>query len=496
MAVLPRAPARGRKCEYFRGVNRSRSAPTSGPVDIHVTNTQARRTAPFPSRPPGPAPTSRSGAFRFPRRPSHPPHRMGLSRADRGHSSIRSRLHRPTAKTRPARPHQPQHRAPRPGRLRHAVEQERRTRCGSCRRRRGRSALLSRRPSAGEVAADGQGHCRIAPPDRLSKVPSVPLCRSLCMTVPGTTSTLSMAPAGPSAPPHADASSPYRGHSRTRPGSLRPFMRTAVGVWLTACALLAAPTTVRADAPQPIRHYVALGDSTAAGTGVPPLVDLGCLRSGNNYPHLVARSLQPAHFTDATCVSGRRSSLDSQLAALRPTTDLVTLTLGANDAHFFLPALTCGVVGILVKRGSPCRAVNSLLSAEPRPAKARPAVESAVDAIRRRAPQARIIVVGYLRVLPDDPTVCGGRSPYPLGDAVRFARLESLLNQSLHHAALSRHTGFADLAPSSLRHTACAPRTQRWTEPLVPNSPTVPFHPNLAGQRAIARQVTSELSEE
>ncbi|HEX8870214.1 MAG TPA: GDSL-type esterase/lipase family protein, partial [Lentzea sp.] len=116
-------------------------------------------------------------------------------------------------------------------------------------------------------------------------------------------------------------------------------MRIVAGLALVT-ALVAGTTT--AHAVESI-EYVALGDSAAAGPLIPHQdVELWCLRSDHNYPQVAAKFLG-ARLTDVTCSGAETDHLQGhqfgfvtpQLEALKPTTDLVSLTIGANDIGLF-----------------------------------------------------------------------------------------------------------------------------------------------------------------
>ena len=127
------------------------------------------------------------------------------------------------------------------------------------------------------------------------------------------------------------------------------------------------------------RHYVALGDSYAAmgsvlpgrWTGGPPQ----CIRTADSYPSVLAESLRPAEFVDATCAGAvtahlwgvRDGIVPPQFDALRPDTDLVTLSIGGNDVGFAEVVATCVLPAPLgaagpVTAGSVVQAGGELLS--------------------------------------------------------------------------------------------------------------------------------------
>src|SRR4051812_44232380 len=102
---------------------------------------------------------------------------------------------------------------------------------------------------------------------------------------------------------------------------------------------VATPAPARADEAV---HYVALGDSAAAGPLIPHRHGpVRCLRSDHNYPSWVARALHVADFTDVSCsgatianLTGPQGGLPPQADALSAETTLVTLTIGANSADW------------------------------------------------------------------------------------------------------------------------------------------------------------------
>jgi len=69
----------------------------------------------------------------------------------------------------------------------------------------------------------------------------------------------------------------------------------------------ATQTTAAAQAVASLEHYVALGDSYAAGPWIPVQRSdpIGCGRSTHNYPALVAEALGIADYTDVSCSGAR-----------------------------------------------------------------------------------------------------------------------------------------------------------------------------------------------
>src|SRR5215469_17260323 len=84
-------------------------------------------------------------------------------------------------------------------------------------------------------------------------------------------------------------------------------------------------------------NYVALGDSYSSGTGTDDYYNDGtsCDRSPEGYPALWAAAHSAASFDLAACSGAKTTDvLSGQLGGLSSATNLVTITIGGNDAGF------------------------------------------------------------------------------------------------------------------------------------------------------------------
>ena len=121
-------------------------------------------------------------------------------------------------------------------------------------------------------------------------------------------------------------------------------------------------------------NYVALGDSYSSGEGNPPFVLNGentdtkldqCHRSPDSYPALLSDdgTVVINSFTDRACSGATTTTLtfgnpenheDSQLNHISSTTNLITISIGGNDADFpgVLNNCVFGVHGITFFHGS------------------------------------------------------------------------------------------------------------------------------------------------
>ncbi|MCQ4042950.1 SGNH/GDSL hydrolase family protein [Streptantibioticus rubrisoli] len=261
--------------------------------------------------------------------------------------------------------------------------------------------------------------------------------------------------------------------------------RVLIATVATVLALCGART-----APHPVR-YVALGDSAAAAPGVPDLVDARCVRSNHNYPSLVAARLHAASFTDVTCSGATTSDLGGQFRALSKRTTLVTVSIGANDVGVTGIVTKCTVLGLFHPDGAYCRAAYTRTGTDEldeRLHTTQPKVADALRTIHRLAPHARVLLVGYLRLTPLDHHGCRPRELFSDGDLAYLDDFEKKMNTMLSRTAQANGAVFVDNHPASAQHDICRPTGTRWTEALIPSSPTVPFHPNALGEHAMAEQ--------
>jgi lysophospholipase L1-like esterase len=248
-------------------------------------------------------------------------------------------------------------------------------------------------------------------------------------------------------------------------------------------------------------HYVALGDSFAAGPFIPVqrTDPIGCARSTRNYPALLAERLGIRDYVDVTCsgagtvdmTAAQRVPLGTnvpQFDALRAETDLVTVSIGGNDIGYSGIVLTCSWVSASDPLGDPCRrqvtAGGSDVYAD-RITAAAPKVAKVLQGIRERSPHAVVLVVGYLRILP--PAVgCWPVVPIAHGDVPYLDGIQQQLTTMMATQARENGAWFIDAYAHSLGHDSCQAPLAKWVEGILPTSPAYPVHPNEYGMRAVA----------
>jgi lysophospholipase L1-like esterase len=279
--------------------------------------------------------------------------------------------------------------------------------------------------------------------------------------------------------------------------------RTRQVVAILVGAILALTLCVQAAQAAPLR-YVALGDSYSAASGVlppDPAAPLECLRSIRNYPHVIAGSTG-AQLTDVTCGAAdtndffepQYSGVAPQLDALQPDTQLVTMTIGGNDSGVFIDTiLSCGSLGVLsLGQGSPCKDRYGSSFEDTIRTTTYPALVKALQAVRAKAPEARVAILGYPWIMP--PTGgCFDKMPIASGDVPYVRGIQATLNDAVRRAAAATGTTYVDLNTVSEGHDACQPIGVRWVEPVLQGTNAVIVHPNALGEREMATQTITVL---
>lgn len=281
----------------------------------------------------------------------------------------------------------------------------------------------------------------------------------------------------------------------------------ALGTAVLTCMLIAGQPA-EASAPKEQGgdlDYVALGDSYAAAPGVPDQVDTECARSSRNYPSLVAERWK-ARLTDVTCSGATTADLaagqhgaQAQYAALRPDTDLVTVSIGGNDGVPFSTVLkTCAELSKSDPQGAPCRShftaggSDRLLQGV---AETAPKISEVINTIHRRSPKAKVLVVGYPSIFPDSGVGCTSRSaPFSAGDFAYLRDTDKALNTMLAQRARTGGAAYIDTYTPTIGHDMCRPAEDRWIENLAPETPAAPAHPNARGEAAMADAVNKALA--
>ncbi|MFI7499201.1 SGNH/GDSL hydrolase family protein [Streptomyces sp. NPDC049687] len=222
-------------------------------------------------------------------------------------------------------------------------------------------------------------------------------------------------------------------------------------------------------------EYVALGDSYASGVGAGSYDTASgdCKRSQLNYPVLSQAAHSEYTLKDVTCSGATIADVrNNQLSALNSGTDVVTLTVGGNDAQF-----TTVVTNCLSESDSYCKTATEWMSSYARNQMVTE-LTSLYQDIKARSPKAEIIVLGYPRALSSAGTC-------PLIDLSAAKRtymngFADALAEGTKAAAAAQSVTFVDMRDAFKNHGACG--SDPWINDLTAG--TAVFHPNLTGYLA------------
>lgn len=257
-----------------------------------------------------------------------------------------------------------------------------------------------------------------------------------------------------------------------------------LSLWLlVACSVAPVETN---SSPTNKWRYVAMGSSYSAGPKLGnPRLDSPqrCGRDLTNYPSLLAAKLD-LELVDVSCsgattahILGPWNELPAQLDALNTDTRLVTVTIGGNDVSFVrnLYIATCDPVNI----GRACPPLAT--PTEEAWASLETNMLAVAKEVRSRAPNARLVFVDYVSVVPE---MACSTAPFTPEKAQMMRNVAKRLAQIT--AATAKESG-ADLLPArafSRLHTPCDP--EPWSIGAPGTAAGAPWHPNGVGMHAIA----------
>ena len=219
--------------------------------------------------------------------------------------------------------------------------------------------------------------------------------------------------------------------------------------------------------------YVALGDSYASGTGTRSYINDGssCQRSTSAYPALIAAA-KGYQLNFRACSGAKVADVTSgQLSALSSSTSRVTISVGGNDAGFTDVLTECA----LPAWASDCAgAVNTARSYITNTLPA--SLGSLYASIRSKAPNAKVVVVGYPRIFNGED--CNALTWFSPDDESRLNATADLINSTTSAAAAAKGFTFANPVSPFVGHAVCD--SPEWLNGLS-NPISESYHPNKAG---------------
>ncbi|AFR06192.1 SGNH/GDSL hydrolase family protein [Nocardiopsis alba] len=266
-------------------------------------------------------------------------------------------------------------------------------------------------------------------------------------------------------------------------------------------------------------NYVALGDSYSSGDGAgdydPLTAEPGeCWRSENAYPRLIEEEFPfEGSLAFYACSSHRGSQMleqlgtpESQLERVTEHTSLVTLGIGGNDLGFIPVLRTCIMRMPLLERTA-CTDQES--EVDERMDRFEKTLTEVLGEIRDRAPDARVLVLGYPRLFPEDPpgmyyTLSANDQLWLNGLAERFNdRIRDTVYRADGEVYGARQVGsveFVNVFSSLSGHEVS--EDDAWLNGIVLGQigeglkvDRASFHPTAQGQRSIAERVRLQIAE-
>ncbi|MFF5422295.1 SGNH/GDSL hydrolase family protein [Streptomyces misionensis] len=240
-----------------------------------------------------------------------------------------------------------------------------------------------------------------------------------------------------------------------------------------ALALTGAATALAAPSVQAV-DYVALGDSYSSGVGAGSYdgASGSCKRSTKSYPALWAAANSPASFAFTACSGARTGDVKAnQLGPLNSSTDLVSISIGGNDAGFADVMLTCVLQSetTCLDRIATARSfVDTTLPGN---------LDSVYSAISAKAPSARVVVLGYPRFYQLAGSCVAGLSETER-KAINGA--SDYLNAAVAKRAADHGFTFASVVPAFTGHEICS--GSAWLHSVNWLNIGESYHPTAAGQ--------------
>jgi lysophospholipase L1-like esterase len=237
-------------------------------------------------------------------------------------------------------------------------------------------------------------------------------------------------------------------------------------VALTVGIPSAAATTV---------NYVALGDSYSSGVGSGSYTSSSgsCLRSTLAYSQLWANSHSPTSYVSTACSGAKTTDVTaSQLGPLSSSTTLVSISVGGNDVGFSTVMEDCVLYGT-----DTC--VSEVNAAENTARTQLPGwLDTAYNAIRNRAPNARVVVLDYPRFY-HDVWYCVGLSST---SRQKINEGADVLDGVIQSAATRHGFLFADVRAAFANGHEICDGSASWLHSVEWSNLTESYHPTAAGQ--------------
>jgi len=229
-------------------------------------------------------------------------------------------------------------------------------------------------------------------------------------------------------------------------------------------------------------NYVAQGDSYASGTGTREYYDAACQRSNHAYAKQLAAQ-EGMTLSHVACSGARIPDVRAkQLGALSAATNLVTISIGGNDAGFSSVITQCAKPWPFTCTGDINNARNFITNTLPGQ------LDALYTEIETRAPNAQVIVVGYPRLFNGEECNLGAR--ISAGEQSALNSVADLLATKTSAVAAAHGFDFVDARTPFNTHRICD--DVEWLNGL--SNPTgESYHPNRLGHDEFTALIAEKL---
>ncbi|WP_203828235.1 SGNH/GDSL hydrolase family protein [Actinoplanes palleronii] len=245
--------------------------------------------------------------------------------------------------------------------------------------------------------------------------------------------------------------------------------RATVLACLVSTSVLALTVATASPAQAAGVDYVALGDSYSSGVGAPGQSGT-CLRSNYSYAAQWAAKNSPTTFQFLACSGAVTDDVvKTQVPAMSSAADLISITIGGNDAGFASTVLTC-----LTGSDATCTAkVNAgkTYVATTLPGK----LDSTYAAIKAKAPGAKVVVLSYPNIFDTSAVICEMSSTKRKALNSGAQVLDDMIKSRVAAAGFT----FSDVRDNFSGHGVCAAKPYLNGLTIIP--PQNSYHPNSSG---------------
>jgi lysophospholipase L1-like esterase len=261
------------------------------------------------------------------------------------------------------------------------------------------------------------------------------------------------------------------------------IVRRAASAFVLLGAFVAPATIATSAHAATIDNYVALGDSYSSGVGSNSYtLSSSCLRSVYAYPYLLSQQRPNTSLTFVACSGATTSDvLNTQIASVTASTNIVTISIGGNDLGFASLIANCVLADCNNALNATRTTADATLS---------PRLDSVYAAIKSHmAGGAKVVVLGYPHLF--STASCLGTTGITATERNNANLLSDEIDRVIsQHAAAAGFTYKSAIA-SFTGHSVCS--GSAWLNGLNIFNTTESFHPTRSGQSsgylALVRQV-------